>query len=299
MHDYFRPVLIFTAMLGIALSNDRDAIAGRILYVDASAPGNNPTTTWEDLSGQNSDFTAVGGVVHNGGTQSYSFNGTDAGFLGSNESLYDFDTEKAGVAQGTPFSVVLYYKNVGGATGSSGQAAVQKGDLNAFPNTAAWAIAPRQDGDGGANANSVDAVLQGPNNRLYQREKPLPGSPNTDFHLLAVTFDGSGDSSGTQLFFDGVSLGTPDTTIQSNLAQSIQNDSPIILALATGAQSTDFWKGEIGFLEVWNEVLSPLAIVERWNDGSPLRAVPIPEPSSMILAICGVFGAGLLRRSRR
>ena len=105
-----RKLLTVAAGLVVA-SAVSNALAGLILSCGWAAPGANPNTTWNDLSGSGYNFTN-GGAVYTPADKAYSFGGingsaTDAGLPGTGDaSPFNFETAKAGT--GTPFTVVYY-----------------------------------------------------------------------------------------------------------------------------------------------------------------------------------------------
>ena len=96
--------ILAVAVMATVVGISAQARAARTLWLDAAAPGANPGTTWEDLSPSGYDFANMG-ATHNAGTMSYHFVGDDEDIMVGigDESLYDFETEKAGAGLGTPF----------------------------------------------------------------------------------------------------------------------------------------------------------------------------------------------------
>lgn len=273
--------------LGLSLfAGVNAAQAARILYLDAAAPGANPSAGWDDLSGNNSDFTN-NGATYNAGNKSYVFNRSESDYLeGSNEALYDFERTDS-------FSVVVYYR------------ADLHNDQGSNPAISKTSIVPDPGGFGydsyrgyDLNIRHGDTSTIGLNqgilahqygNRIFNRVS-TGGVDGSNWHMAVMTFDGSSSLSGLSMYLDGA--GTSTTYSEDNLSDSILNDGQVQI----GRSVFEYFGGEIGIVEIWNETLSPQAVSTRWNGGSPVRAVPEPAASAVLFAAAA---CGLLRRNGR
>lgn len=291
----FLAVAVGVTVLGISAQ----ARAARTLWLDAAAPGANPGTTWEDLSPSGYDFANMG-ATHNAATMSYHFVGDDEDIMvgTGDESLYDFETEKAGAGLGTPFSIVLYYRDTRDFAGAN--AAITKRPANGLGpfvyvrnNSLDFAPTGRVDVGLGHVAIPPDVDPEDGADRVYHRIDT--GPVNTDYHMVVITHDGSGTAAGTNQYLDGSSVPLAPVYNEDNLVGSILNDEQ--LRLGTDLLNSGVFQGEMAIVEIWNEVLPGSYSEARWNGGQPQR---VPEPSTMVLAALGVIGlAGRVWQKRR
>lgn len=296
-----RRTTCFLAATGLAVLVGASPLAqaARILHLDAAAPGANPGTTWEDLSPSGYDFANMG-ATHNAGTQSYHFVGDEEDTMvgTGDESLYDFETEKAGVGLGTPFSIVLYFRdtnNYGGANpGITKRAADGLGPFAYLRvNSVDFAPTGRVDFGLGHIAIPPDVDPDDGADRVYHRTNT--GPVNTDYHMVVITHDGSGTVAGTNQYHDGSSIPLATVYTEDNLFGSILNNEP--LRLGTDPLNSSVFQGEMAIVEIWNEVLPGSYSEARWNGGQPER---VPEPSAIVLVALGVVGlVGHMRQKRR
>ena len=135
-----------------------------------------------------------------------------------------------------------------------------------------WTFAPRGDSANGGWTGQTDTFMQPGNNsqRLYYRAGvgEIPGGGWT---MIVATFDGSGMAAGTNMYFNGNTTPSAPAYTEDNLAGSILNDEPLRIGMEPMFLGGVF-KGEIGFVEIWNEVLDPSYSETRWNNGDPARA---------------------------
>lgn len=269
----------FVATLAVSV-----ACASEILYVDAAAPGANPTATWKDLSASGYDF-ANSGAVYNAASNSYVFDGSTAYLQGAgNEAAFDFETAKAGGA-GNAFSVVMYLKPTDGSEEDRAGCPLSKMDAAGT----GWLVNAR------GNTTRVEAILSASSGRVFDRGGVLASGWN----MIVATFDGSGTVEGTRIYLNGSTTALTPAYSEDTLAGSILNNEQLLIGRNAGLPaSVSSFKGEIGFVEVWNETLSASYSQTRWNGGDPLRAVP--EPSMVVLLSSVIIGlAAYAWRKRR
>ena len=101
-----------------------------------------------------------------------------------------------------------------------------------------------------------------------------------------VTEDGSGTAAGIKEYVNGSTTPLSPVYTEDNLNASIQNTDPLRIGFATWA-SNMYFKGEIGFVEVWNDVQNASYSASRWNGGNPVRGL-VPEPSALVLLSIGL-----------
>jgi len=236
--------------------------AGQVLYLDAADAGANPYGTWEDLSASGYDFENLG-AAYNWTNKSYMFNGASQFLQGTgDESIFDFDVSQGGSAD--PFTVVLYVNPTAVPTEEIFSAAVSKTNSGGT----GWVVAPRF-----AEAN-IDIILaSGGPNRVYDRT----GNMAAGWNLIMATIDGSGTSAGVTVYANGNTTPLGELYTEDALTASILTDEPLRIGRDVAFANNGYFKGEIGFVEIWDEVLDPSYIATRWNGGDPVRSVG-PEP---------------------
>lgn len=271
--------------------------AGQILYVDAASPGSNPSAAWEDLSSSGYDF-ANNGAVYDAASKSYVFSGpssvggANAYLQGiGNHSLFNFETEKAGAGLGTPFTVVAYYSL---AVGNNEVAAcvISKGaNRNDSSLYQGWGISPRSDDanggpwGGGGGRFDVDLSNDGYVNRTFKRDV---FSGISGWTLAMITSDGSGTLDGIQVYLNGSTTPLSAGYTEDSLSGSILTGASVEIGRTVTA-SNAYFMGQIGFVEIWNEVKDASYSAARWNGGDPARAA-VPEPSTCVLVSLGLMG---------
>ena len=262
-----------------------EAQASRLLYLDAATPGATPGSSWKDLSTTGYNFTPSGGVTYVSADKAFSLDGSNGQLTGgAAETPFEFDTGKGGASNA--FSVVLYFKST--ATGDSpGQALLAKETASAI----GWDINPRFS----TNSNTtIDVVLAHDTggSRTFWRNGSF--GTTTGWHLLTATFDGGGDVSGVKVYVDGNLLST--TYTENTLHNSILNNVPLVIGHNPLNGAANFFTGEVGIVEVWNNVLTQTDVTARWNGGLLVRSDAVPEPGLTALALISL--ASLRRRSR-
>lgn len=264
--------------------------AALVLHLDAALPGNDPVNTWKDLSGSGYNF-GNNGATYNAGTQSYHFGGDDylIGNGSASESIYDFETDKGGT--GTPFSIVVYAKDTSGHDGNV--TALSKRDTGGV----GYTVQPKQYDNTRPNPR-IDAIMNDWPDREFYRYSGT--SSNQDYNLFIWTFDGTGTVAGTKLYINGSTTPVTVGYNEDSLNASILNNEHLIIGYDPGTDGgAAYYTGEIGIIEIWNEVLAPEYSELRWNGGDLVRAVPEPSSIAMSLWAGAVGVACLLRRRRR
>jgi len=286
--------VIIPAMMGLLWALPCSAQTNLVLYLDASNPGPNPATGWQDLSGSGNNFTNMG-AQYSALQQAFLFGGpsaaanpgdpddgphdaylelinTGTGF----DDDFDFETDAVALAgNGNPFSIVAWL-NAGQDPGDDFDAIlVQKGPT--FDNE--WHVAPQ-----GAPSHNTEIVFNegAQNNRMFGRQ---PGTP-TGFHLLVVTHNGSGFVGGpeeTRFYFNDTEVTANMIAINDgfDLNAPIESDAPV--RVGAGAFNQDprsYFEGAVGFIEIWQGVLDPAYATFRYNGGNPMRA-PGPPPVTL------------------
>ena len=274
--------------------------AARIGFWDAAAPGSNPSTTWEDASGNGYHLTGFGvgesAAPAYDGSGSYDLNFNN-GFVGTGDGLFDFETDKAGEGLGTPFSMNVYmsldsWQFENGFTLVSKTSQGEDGQFTGY----FWS-------GNGDDRNRFDVFMQPGNNqdRNYHRIEADNAFPGGDAYtgadaMITLTHDGSGSLAGFNQYLNGA-LESPQGHAQDGLNGSILNDSPLRIGQPGtafgGGHDRQGIDGNIYFVEIYDHELSAGEVAGRWNGGSPSR---IPEPASLVLL--GIGGSLLWLRRR-
>jgi hypothetical protein len=289
--------MLLTAAAALAIAAVAGATrADRILYLDAATPGSSPSTAWEDLSASGYDF-ANNGAVYNAAGKSYTFTGStgvggnNAHLTGTgNHALFNFDTEKAGTGQGTPFTVVMYYNLAVGNNDVSPCVISKAESRNDTSRLRGWGMSPRSDDanggswGGGGGRFDVDVSNDGWMNRTFERDT---FSGTSGWTLATITVDGSGTHEGISVYLNGRTTPASEGYTEASLSGSILSGAPLEIGAMTAGSNT-YFMGQIGFVEIWNEVKLPGYGTDRWNGGDPIRA--IPEPCSMVMMSLGALG---------
>ena len=121
--------------------------------------------------------------------------------------------------------------------------------------------------------------------------------------MITVTHDGSGSTSGTQIFMNGVqaeNLPWPVTDLntgvdfvldESDLAGSTLNDDQLEIGAnddygsgaanpGNPAGNNNGMNANVYFIEIYDHALTAEEVVNRWNDGEPQRATVNPTRTS-------------------
>ena len=240
--------------------------AERILFLDASAPGDDPENQWNDLSASQYHFanSVESPATYNAANGSYDFE-TSNSLRGTGDStLFDFDTEfneTDGI--GTPFSIVAYVEKV--PVGDRGYNILSKTDEPGTGQWLGWMLAGNPDA-----AGRYDFSMQPGNNadRLYARTDDGTSGPM----LLVVTHDGSGYEENVNWYVNGQGP-TSKPYAEDWLVGTIVNDNDLVIGstLTGPAPENTGWSGSIYFLEVFDTVLTEEEVTARWNGGAVAR----------------------------
>jgi hypothetical protein len=254
------------------------ATAARILYLDAAAPGANPSTVWEDQSPSGHDFSNSG-AIHNdlAGTNDdhYAFGAGDRMDGTGNESLFDFDHSGPGGTGATPFTINAYFKQnwIGGDVLTL--ALVTKTDEPGNGLFRGFVMQGNSD-----SSTRFDFFTQPGNNtqRLYVRTNAGASFARI---MYTVTFDGSGTFAGTKVYVNGLPVSTAQ--IANALNGSMLNDNPMKLGAANVFDANNGWQGELYFVEIYDEVLSAQAVADRFDQiGGGGDPGPMPTPADLL-----------------
>jgi len=268
------------------------ALAERILYLDASAPGQGipgvPAPTWLDQTSNEYDFVAVGSpypalVDNPGETNDYWDFEQNSGFKGiGNEDLFDFETDVvAGAELGDPFSINVYMNWDGPNSGDTGYTILTKANVD--PNTGHFNGYTYQ--FDWSQPATLSLNIQGGDNQLrhFSRVGDPAGTLVGRDAMLTVTHDGSGQTSGTTLYVDSVEINVPSFD-ESDLVGSTLNGDQVEIGITddrgpvTGVNNG--MDADVYFVEIYDHVLTLEEISNRWNNGSPMRATVDPVRTS-------------------
>ena len=266
MKPYTRQFLHAAGSLILALTLPADA--ARILFLDAAAPGPDPSNTWEDLSGSGyhfaNDANPDNHAAYNDGSLSYDFTLASRMVGTGDESLFDFDTEFSDTPKASPFSIVAYFNQT--FTPNQSMNILSKTDEPEDGMFTGWMFAGNGD-----LSRRFDFSMQPGNNwdRLYARtDSGWSGRPT----LLVVTHSGGGVTGlDVNWYVDGQSV--PLIDIADNLIGSVMNDNHLVIGStdAFDAGVANGWTGSLCFLEVHATVLTPEEVAARWNGGDGAR----------------------------
>jgi hypothetical protein len=263
-----------------------------LLLLDASDPGPNPATTWQDLSGRGNHFTNVG-AAQDAAADAYCFGGPDPGRtagaggtnggsvdgpfdaylqLAGSDADFDFETDVvAGTGNGDPFTV-LAWLDLGVDPGDDfASVLLQKGSTTQTE----WKIRPRS--VGGNTEFLMNEGFQA--NRLLTRASPTP----VDYHAVMITHDGSGRAEGTKFYFNGVEATRED--FDNTLLHTILNNAPLRIGagfeLGSGVR---FFEGKLGVLEIWGGVRTQQYAFDRFIElnGGPLAPAAFQDMTAQL-----------------
>jgi len=290
------------AILGLLAIGSGARAQQPALYLDAATPGDNPTTTWRDLSTnkvEGYDFTVLGTVTHNPGSLSYTFPGNPGdimqGGISGDEADFDFDTDigdaETGETNRTPITIVAYMTLLGRGS------IINKGENAGL----LWHVGAGPDFAQGPNGYSqLHLAVNNTSNRMLPRWGPggnrMPGVADGNFHLWVWHTDGSGTrnmpggttaDAVTGLYIDGSLTEAAQDGVIDGLAGSILNDAELRIGNVEGG--SDYYAGEIGFIEVWagdlpGGVTAAQYGQTRWNGGNPDRGGVVPPPPPLPVA---------------
>ena len=244
----------------------------RIFHVDAAAPGGYPKHAWKDW--ESGADLAVLGPDYSRGDAAYAFDGV-ADFmqgLAADESLFDFGRTDA-------WTLVVYARADGDAAHEGGLVSKMTA-----PGGRGWATAwQKHDRGEYVVVRGHDAA-----DRSYKRVDA--GTPDTHWHLVVMSM--SGPHINAVGMYEDTESPLPDLPwSEPEVAGSMLNDEPLRVGFHPLNESpgSDYFKGQIGFVEIWQGVLAPAYAAYRWNGGSPIRRTqcPLPVPIS-VAATTGV-----------
>ena len=94
-----------------------------------------------------------------------------------------------------------------------------------------------------------------------------------------ITHDGSGTAAGTTIYFNGVSqfVDVATDTLNDTI---VDTAAPVRIGGGFQAGMADggtYFEGEMGFIEVWDEVKDAQYAIDRYNGGNPVRAASVPQ----------------------
>ena len=279
------------------------AVAEQVLYLDASNPGFDPNTTWEDQTSKGNDFANMGAEWDPLG-EAYLFGGPSNGvnmppFEGPQDAYFeligddsDFDFETEGFSfptPGDPFSVVAWI-NMGTDPGDDFvNILIQKGPSR----DQEWKIRPR------SISNNTEIIFNETCSgcSMYARDPTTPEG----WFLLTITHNGSGFAttnlpSDTEFYFNDTKVTQSNLDIVADgfgLVDPIESDAPVRIGTGFDASGNRFYEGKIGFIEIWNEVVTASYVSNRYNNGSPTRVTP-PPPTIVAHDTQQVAGVSIL-----
>lgn len=183
----------------------------------------------------------------NGGNEC-SFNATTDGIEVENESNFDFEKNNS-------FSIAAWVKR---SSNLQDRAIVSKGiSSSSMPQYVGYIFGLDKYAD--ATARIRLAMVGNPSGNLYVESNN--GIADNTWHHVAVTYNGSGDTSGVRLYIGGA-----DDTSSSNQTNSLGSNSILTdFKLKIGDSrdqiaNGDHWDGSIDEVTVWNRVLSDAEI---------------------------------------
>ena len=251
------------------------AIGGgnRIFHVDAAAPGGDPKNTWMDW--ESGADLSVQGPEFSPGNDSYAFDGVLDVMEGAagDESLFDFGRTDA-------WTVVVYARADDDTAHDGG--VISK--MSAATNSPGWAMEWKKHDTGEYTmVRAHDAA-----DRAVKRVDASP--PDTGWHLAIVSMNGPHIDDVS--IYQDASTDLPDASVAEPLvAGAMLNDEPLRVGINPfGGAGSDYFRGEIGFIEIWEGAVSQDYATLRWNAGNPTRLaqsdvlVPTiaPAPSSLL-----------------
>jgi hypothetical protein len=289
-------VAVTVAAALLAAAGATPATAARILYLDAAAPGQAPEFYWADLSASAYDFIATGSplpahVDNPGEANDYFDMDRSNGFVGTgDESIFDFETERAGAGLGTPFSINLYFQITDFGPDKADQFVSKTDGVGGDGQFAGFMYKINADRDG-----RMDFMLQPGNNndRTYHRTDN-PAFNGTDV-MMTVTHDGSGSSAGLKQYYNGSeALNIPFSA--NDLNGSILTDEQVRIGIAdaVGGQAALTEGGveaNVYIIEIYDHILTAQEVSDRWNNGSPARATTSPaRPAPFVIDSVALSG---------
>ena len=136
-------------------------------------------------------------------------------------------------------------------------------------------------------ADEVAQVYTSINNGSIGTNASIPTVPNKTWYNMIVTYDASAED--ITFYFNGTSFGTTTLTGAVDAA-----DRLVVGGHRTGTGRN--WEGYIDDVAIWDEVISSAEIARLQTE----PVVPVPEPSSVLLACTGLLsGGGMFLRRRR
>ena len=265
LHNYLLVAIFSTAW---ALPS----AAERILYIDAAEPGDDPENIWADLSASGYDFAHAAGsaATYNAANLSYDFVNTSSMVGLGDESIFDFDTawetgwDSPEGENATPFTIVAFISQLG--PGGDGQwGIVSKAKMIPGEHFKGWSLK-----GGGGDGKNYSLNMQPGNNTDRHYLRCTAGYSNSAM-LLTMSHDGTGETSGTNFYIDGVKRNEFNFN-ENALFGSIRNNNPLILGANPDlGQGGKGWQGSMFFIEIHDTVLTPEEVDERWNGGDVLR----------------------------
>jgi hypothetical protein len=255
-YSLVRP-LVPTALLLIA-----SLLGAPTLYAqDCVAPPDGMVGWWPGDGNADDFHNGYNGTLHNGATfapgkvaQAFSFDGTDDYVEIADEEAFDFDRTDA-------FSIDAWIN-----TSSNGIVNIVSKMQDEAPGQGYQLIKHQATG----SAFGVDF-----GNRLYFFLTHSPVSGNViriagstdiadgEWHHVAVTYDGSSDAAGVQIYLDGA----PEEMFvtQNELTESILNDVPLQISGRDGANAV--FNGLIDEVELFDRVLDESEILDIFEAG--------------------------------
>lgn len=102
-----------------------------------------------------------------------------------------------------------------------------------------------------------------------------------NWHHIAGTYDGSM----LRLYVDGAKVA--DATATFSIPTTASAADFVIGNLSVGSTYSESFDGRIDEVAIWNEALSNATILSQYTSKAPYAT---PEPSSVVLAFCGLVG---------
>lgn len=230
----------------------------------------------KNLVGDEEEFTTTNSSYTVGWVQKC-FDGTSNNFKATSPDN-DFGSF-AGVSADSPFSISGYINTTNYGTSGDGDIILGKGkDWNSDNE---WFIYQ-------TNNHLGFACIDG--GGYFYNTKSIP-SLNTWIHFT-ITYDGSGDSDGVEMYFDTV-LQDPISRVDAGYTKMVKQSYPFVFG---NAQGSNQYKGKLDGIALWDKELSQTEItaIYQWQQAKYFMVGRRDSvvPSTDIAAFPTAYGAG-------
>jgi len=119
-----------------------------------------------------------------------------------------------------------------------------------------------------SNRLTIELRATGTGDRIRVRSNVNVTYRDGNWHMVTITYDGSGDASGVTMYVDGASIVL--NTQNDTLTGDTSNIADMAIAARSGGSGANFGPGNLDEVSIWNDELLSADVTALYNSGVPI-----------------------------